>query len=106
MIDVKQVYKAYLYDSTSTILVVWVLNQVCAANIRQKKKIQQRQKKSVKGRRMQVLQNTTMKFLQAQISLISNKFLPFCRPWGGTPGVGGIPIGGGGTPMGWKPKGG
>ena len=47
-----------------------------------------------------------MKFLQAQISLISNKFLPFCRPWGGTPGVGGIPIGGGGTPMGWKPKGG
>ena len=71
-----------------------------------KKKIQQRQKKSVKGRRMQVLQNTTMKFLQAQISLISNKFLPFCRPWGGTPGVGGIPIGGGGTPMGWKPKGG
>ena len=37
MIDVKQVYKAYLYDSTSKILVVWVLNQVCAANIRQKK---------------------------------------------------------------------
>ena len=62
MIDVKQVYKAYLYDSTSKILVVWVLNQVCAANIRQKE-IQQRQKKSVKGRRMQVLQNTTMKFL-------------------------------------------
>ena len=105
MIDVKQVFKACQYDSTSTTLIVWVLNQVCAANIRQKE-IQQRQKKSVKGRRMQVLQNTTMKFLQAQISLISNKFLPFCRPWGGTPGVGGIPIGGGGTPMGWKPKGG
>ena len=38
MIDVKQVYKAYFYDSTSKILVVWVLNQVCATNIRQKKK--------------------------------------------------------------------
>ena len=43
MIDVKQVFKACQYDSTSTTLVVWVLNQVCAANIRQKE-IQQRQK--------------------------------------------------------------
>ena len=47
MIDVKQVYKACQYDSTSTILVVWVLNQVCAANIRQKE-IQQRQKNQLR----------------------------------------------------------
>ena len=48
MIDVKQVYKAYLYDSTSTILVVWVLNQVCAANIRHIQQEIQQQKNQLR----------------------------------------------------------
>lgn len=47
MIDVKQVYKAYLYDSTSTILVVWVLNQVSATNTRQRE-IQKQQKNQLR----------------------------------------------------------